>query len=468
MTDTFNLTPLTAITPLDGRYGSKLPQLGEFTSEAALILYRLKVQSSWLLFLAKQPELKADIALSTETEQVLLKIARMDDPALAAKVKEFEATTNHDVKACEYAIREQLKAAGASERTLAFIHFASTSEDVNNLSYGLMLKELRSDQLLPAFNEVLGKLDELIASQKAQPMLSRTHGQTASPTTLGKELAVFGFRLRRQLRQLVAQPILAKCNGAVGNFNAHHIAYPELDWQALSQSFIEQDLGLAYNPLTTQIENHDAMAEYFDTLKRAQVIAIGLCRDIWGYISLGYFGQKVKEGEVGSSTMPHKVNPIDFENAEGNFGLSVALCQHFGEKLPISRWQRDLSDSTVQRTIGTCVGHLLLALNSLSKGLSKLKVNETAMAADLDRAYEVLTEAVQTVLRRNGVADAYEQLKELSRGKALTAEQLAGFVEGHDSFSAEQKKRLGELTPARYIGCAEAIAERYLNEREQL
>lgn len=453
---------LHAINPLDGRYLNKLERLGSFTSEAALISYRLQVEAQWLLFLADQPVIKDDIALSPAAREALTALAERKDQAAQARVKEIEATTNHDVKACEYLIREQLAAAGASEQTMAFIHFGCTSEDINNLSYGLMLKELRDQQLVPAFNGVLSQLDELVASQKGQPMLSRTHGQTASPTTLGKELAVFGFRIRRQVQQLQSQPILAKCNGAVGNFNAHHVAYPELDWQALSQRFIENELGLSYNPLTTQIENHDAMAEYFDALKRVQVIAIGLCRDIWGYISLGYFGQQVKAGEVGSSTMPHKVNPIDFENAEGNFGLSIALCQHFGEKLPISRWQRDLSDSTVQRTIGTCTGHTLLALKSLSKGLGKLKVIPEVMAADLTNAYEVLTEAVQTVLRRYGVADAYEQLKALSRGKALTAEQLRGFIENHESLPTEQKKRLLDLTPLTYIGRAEQLADDYL------
>ncbi len=373
-------------------------------------------------------------------------------------MKEIERTTNHDVKAIEYFIKERIGNDPALAQAKEFVHFACTSEDINNLAYSLMLRDARDQVLAPAYTRILEGLGELAHTHAELPMLSRTHGQTASPTTLGKELANVAARLGHQLQQLRGQRVPGKINGAVGNYNAHAIAYPEVDWQVFSRRFVD-GLGLDYNPYTTQIEPHDGIAEYCDVIRRANTVLIDLSRDIWGYISLGYFRQALKAGEVGSSTMPHKVNPIDFENAEGNFGLANALLGHFAEKLPISRWQRDLTDSTVLRALGTAFGHGLVALESLNKGLGKLQVNPQRLAADLDAAWEVLAEAVQTVMRRHGLPEPYEQLKALTRGQGITESSMRAFIEGLD-LPTEAKQRLLDLTPASYIGDAVKLAQR--------
>ncbi|HJU07075.1 MAG TPA: adenylosuccinate lyase, partial [Rhodanobacteraceae bacterium] len=374
----------------------------------------------------------------------------------AAQIKEIEATTNHDVKAVEYFIKEDLGDDAALESAREFVHFACTSEDINNLAYALMLRDARDAVLLPALDAVIAKLRELSREHAELPMLSRTHGQTASPTTLGKELANFVARLQRQREQLAQMGIPGKLNGAVGNFNAHVAAYPDVDWRALSKQFVES-LGLQWNEHTTQIEPHDGIAEFCDCARRINTILIDLARDAWGYISLGYFKQQLKTGEVGSSTMPHKVNPIDFENAEGNLGVANALFAHFSEKLPISRWQRDLTDSTVLRALGTAFGHTLIAFDSLQGGLGKLQVEETRIAADLDASWEVLAEAIQTVMRRHGLPEPYEQLKALTRGKGITRESLREFIAALD-LPADAKQRLLELTPASYTGLAAQLA----------
>jgi adenylosuccinate lyase len=374
-----------------------------------------------------------------------------------ARIKAIEATTNHDVKAVEYFIKERMGNDVALTQAKEFVHFACTSEDINNLSYALMLRDARDQVLLPTFDKVIALLRQLAHANAELPMLSRTHGQTASPSTLGKELANVVARLERQRKQLAALEIPGKINGAVGNYNAHAITYPEVDWRGFSHRFVES-LGLDYNAYTTQIEPHDGVAEYCDAVRRANIILIDLARDIWGYISLGYFKQSLKAGEVGSSTMPHKVNPIDFENAEGNFGLANALLGHFAEKLPISRWQRDLTDSTVLRALGTAFGHTLVALESLLKGLGKLTVNADRLAADLDASWEVLAEAVQTVMRRYGLPEPYEQLKALTRGQGMTRESMRTFIEGLD-LPADAKQRLLDLTPGGYIGLAAPLAK---------
>jgi adenylosuccinate lyase len=372
------------------------------------------------------------------------------------RVKAIEATTNHDVKAIEYFIKERMAADPALADAREFVHFGCTSEDVNNLSYALMLRDARGEVLLPQLDAVIERLRDLAHANADVPMLSRTHGQTASPTTLGKELANVVARLARQCTQLAGVEIQGKINGAVGNFNAHLVAYPEVDWRAFAERFV-RSLGLGCHAYTTQIEPHDGIAEYCDAVRRANTILIDLARDIWGYISLGYFGQTLKAGEVGSSTMPHKVNPIDFENAEGNFGLANALLGHFAEKLPISRWQRDLTDSTVLRALGVAFGHTLVALASLQKGLGKLTVHSERIAADLDASWEVLAEAVQTVMRRYGLPQPYEQLKALTRGHGISREAMRGFIAGLD-LPADARQRLLELTPAGYTGLASTLA----------
>jgi adenylosuccinate lyase len=373
------------------------------------------------------------------------------------RVKAIEAITNHDVKAIEYFIKERMAADPALAPAREFVHLASTSEDINNLSYALMLRDARAQVLLPQLDGVIARLRELAHANANVAMLARTHGQTASPTTLGKEMANVVARLARQRTQLAAVEIQGKINGAVGNFNAHTVAYPQLDWQAFARQFV-RSLGLDYNAYTTQIDPHDGIAEYCDVVRRANTILIDLARDIWGYISLGYFGQTVKAGEVGSSTMPHKVNPIDFENAEGNFGIANALLGHFAEKLPISRWQRDLTDSTVLRALGTAFGHSLVALESLKKGLGKLNVNADRISTDLDASWEVLAEAVQTVMRRYGLPQPYEQLKALTRGHGITKDSMREFIGGLD-LPADAKQRLLELTPGSYVGLAETLAK---------
>ena len=447
---------LTALSPLDGRYAGKVEPLRPIFSEFGLMHRRVHVEIEWLLALAAEPGIKELPPFTATQVKQLHTIADSFAIEEGARIKAIEATTNHDVKAVEYFIKERMGSDPALAQAREFVHFACTSEDINNLSYALMLKDAREQVLLPAFDRIIARLRELAHANAALPMLSRTHGQTASPSTLGKELANVVARLERQRKQLAALEIPGKINGAVGNYNAHAITYPELDWRAFSQRFVES-LGLDYNPYTTQIEPHDGVAEYCDAVRRANTILIDLARDVWGYISLGYFKQTLKAGEVGSSTMPHKVNPIDFENAEGNLGLANALLGHFAEKLPISRWQRDLTDSTVLRALGTAFGHTLVALESLQKGLGKLTVNADRLAADLDASWEVLAEAVQTVMRRYGLPQPYEQLKALTRGQGITKESMRDFI-GKLELPAEAKQRLLDLTPGGYIGLAEGLA----------
>ena len=447
---------LTALSPLDGRYASKVEALRPIFSEFGLMHRRVHVEIEWLLALAADQgivELPAFSAAQIAKLKAIAADFSVDD---GVRIKTIEATTNHDVKAVEYFIKERIGNDESLAQAKEFVHFACTSEDINNLSYALMLRDAREQVLLPAFDGIIAKLRELSHANAALPMLSRTHGQTASPSTLGKELANVVARLERQRKQLAALEVPGKINGAVGNYNAHAITYPELDWRGFSQRFVES-LGLDYNAYTTQIEPHDGVAEYCDAVRRANIILIDLARDVWGYISLGYFKQSLKAGEVGSSTMPHKVNPIDFENAEGNFGLANALLGHFAEKLPISRWQRDLTDSTVLRALGTAFGHTMVALESLKKGLGKLTVNADRLAADLDASWEVLAEAVQTVMRRHGLPEPYEQLKALTRGQGITKDSMRTFITGLD-LPADAKQRLLDLTPGGYIGLAEPLA----------
>ncbi|MBM4252723.1 MAG: adenylosuccinate lyase [Deltaproteobacteria bacterium] len=449
---------LWAISPLDGRYGGQLSGLGRFVSEGALIRYRAQVEVQWVLHLAVLPETQKYLELSPACAAVLRELATSKADDWQRLVKEIERTTNHDVKAVEYYLQERLKAAGATNKTLAFIHFACTSEDINNLAYALMLRDLREHRILPLLQEILQDLAAKAAEYAALPMLARTHGQTATPTTLGKELAVFGHRLQRQMIFLNALQIDGKINGAVGNYNAHVAAFPELDWPRVARSFVEERLGLSFNPLTTQIENHDSLVEFAGVLAHINTLLIGLSRDIWSYVSIGYFKQRVKAGEVGSSTMPHKVNPIDFENAEGNFGIANAIARHFADKLPISRWQRDLSDSTVLRAIGELVGHSELGWRSLLRGLGKIIAAPAAIERDLGEAWEVLAEPVQTVMRRHGVVDAYERLKAATRGKAVTRETLLAVIADCQELPAEVKKQLSAMTPTGYTGLAEKLA----------
>ncbi|WP_447730177.1 adenylosuccinate lyase [Pseudoxanthomonas suwonensis] len=447
---------LLALSPLDGRYAGKVDALRPIFSEYGLIRARVRVEIEWLLALAAEPGIVELPAFSDGARQRLRDLASGFSVAHAARVKEIERTTNHDVKAVEYFIKEQLRDDAELGPALEFVHFACTSEDINNLSYALMLRQARDEVLLPALDGVTASLRRLAHEQAAQPMLSRTHGQTASPTTLGKEVANVVARLERQRRQIAAVELSGKINGAVGNYNAHTISYPDVDWPAFAQRFVES-LGLPFNPYTTQIEPHDNVAELGDAVRRANTVLVDLARDIWGYISLGYFKQKLKEGEIGSSTMPHKVNPIDFENAEGNFGIANALFEHFSAKLPISRWQRDLTDSTVLRALGTAFGHTQVALDSLAKGLGKLEVNPQRLDADLDAAWEVLAEAVQTVMRRHGLPNPYEQLKALTRGQGITAESMRAFIASLD-LPEDARASLAALTPAGYTGLAERLA----------
>ncbi len=443
---------LRALSPADGRYSDKVAGLRDIFSEYGLIRFRVLVEVRWLQCLADAPEIGEIGPLSSVMKDVLNNIVDgfgIDD---AERVKAIEATTNHDVKAVEYFIRERLGEGPETDALRDFLHFGCTSEDINNLSYALMLRDARSEVLLPQMRELRNRLKTMAHQYADLAMLSRTHGQTASPTTLGKELANVVARLQRAERQFAAVEILGKFNGAVGNYNAHAVTYPEADWPAISQRFIES-LGVQPNPYTTQIEPHDWTAEYSQALVRYNTILIDFARDVWGYISLGYFRQKVQKDEVGSSTMPHKVNPIDFENAEGNLGVSNALLSHFAEKLPISRWQRDLTDSTVQRNFGVAIAYLVIALQSLRKGVAKLQVDEAAIHADVGEAWEVLAEAVQTVMRRYGIPEPYEKLKALTRGQAVTRDILQAFVKTLD-IPEDEKARLLELTPAAYTGLA--------------
>ena len=447
---------LLALSPLDGRYASKVDALRPIFSEFGLIRSRVRVEVEWLLALAAEPGIVELPPVSDHAAARLRALAADLSIADAIRVKDIERGTNHDVKAVEYLIKERLKGDTELGPALEFVHFACTSEDINNLSYALMLDEARGAILLPKLDELIEKLRTMAHAHAALPMLSRTHGQTASPTTVGKEFANVVARLDRQREVLAALPMPGKINGAVGNYNAHVAAYPDIDWPAFSQRFV-QALGLDWQPYTTQIEPHDGIAELCDVQRRIDTIAIDLCRDVWGYISLGYFRQSVKAGEVGSSTMPHKVNPIDFENAEGNFGIANALLGHFAAKLPISRFQRDLSDSTVLRALGTAFGHALVGFDALLRGLDKLSVDPQRLGADLDAAWEVLAEAVQTVMRRHGLPNPYEQLKALTRGHGITEASMREFIATLE-LPDDARSRLSTLTPAGYIGLAERLA----------
>nr|WP_314371003.1 adenylosuccinate lyase [uncultured Acinetobacter sp.] len=448
------MNALTALSPLDGRYASKCDALRPFLSEFGLIHARVTVEVRWLQALANRAEIIEVPAFSAETNAALDAIVTNFSEEDANRIKEIERTTNHDVKAVEYFLKEKIANIDELQNAGEFIHFACTSEDINNLSHALMLKNGR-EVLVSSMKQILNAISALAITHAEQPMLSRTHGQTASPTTLGKEMANVAYRLARQTKQFENVELLGKINGAVGNYNAHLSAYPEIDWAAHAQAFVES-LGLAFNPYTTQIEPHDYMAELFDALRRYNTILIDFNRDVWGYISLGYFKQKLKDGEVGSSTMPHKVNPIDFENSEGNLGIANAVLGHLGEKLPVSRWQRDLTDSTVLRNMGVGFAQSLIAFDACLKGIGKLELNANRLNEDLDQAQEVLAEPIQTVMRRYNVEKPYEKLKALTRGQAMTREMMVNFVNGDELLQvpADERARLAELTPATYTGNA--------------
>jgi len=453
-----NLDSLTALSPLDGRYAAKVEPLRAHFSEFGLIRNRIRVEIEWLKALAANPAIAEVPAFSAATVAELDAAAASFSVGDAEAVKQIEAVTNHDVKAVEYWLKERFKNNPAVMKVAEFIHFGCTSEDINNTSHALMLNDARAQILLPGLDKVIVRFRQLAHDLADLPMLARTHGQPATPTTLGKEMANVAARLMRARERIVGVPLLAKFNGAVGNYNAHLAAYPELDWEAMAQRFIES-LGLTFNPYTIQIEPHDAMAELFDAIARCNTILIDADRDLWQYISLGYFKQKTKAGEIGSSTMPHKVNPIDFENSEGNLGLANAILRHLAEKLPISRLQRDLTDSTVLRNMGVAFGYVVLAHDSALRGLNKLEANPQRLAEDLDACWEVLAEPVQTVMRRYGVPNPYEQLKELTRGKGIAPEALAVFIDGL-AIPAAEKLRLKQMTPASYIGKAAELARR--------
>jgi len=453
-----SLNALTALSPLDGRYATKTEALRDWLSEAAFMRHRVTVEIHWLIALS-QAGLAEVPPFSAASESFLLALAERFSAHDAARIKDIERVTNHDVKAVEYWLKESVKGQPELEAASEFIHFACTSEDINNTSHGLMLKGARKHVMLPALRKLHGKLVAIAQAQAEQPMLSRTHGQPASPTTLGKEMANVAARLAHAIERVEAVKLLGKMNGAVGNYNAHLSAYPSMDWEAFSKQVVEQRLGLTFNPYTIQIEPHDYMAELFDAVARANTILLDLNRDVWGYISQGYFKQKLKAGEIGSSTMPHKVNPIDFENSEGNLGLANALLRHLSEKLPISRWQRDLTDSTVLRNIGVAFGYSLLAYDACMRGLDKLEVNPQRLNDDLDNCWEVLAEPVQTVMRRYGVENPYEQLKELTRGKGITRDALHTFI-GTLAIPDEAKHVLLAMTPGNYIGKAIELAKR--------
>ena len=448
---------LTALSPLDGRYAGKTEALRQLFSEYGLMRQRVRVELAWFMALAEEPAVTEVPPLSTDVADFLVTLAASFDPAAAAQIKEIESTTNHDMKAVEYYLKERMAEQPSLKRVSEFVHFGCTSEDINNLAYGLMLKQGREDVLLPMMDRMIERLRALAHRHADLAMLSRTHGQPASPTTLGKELANIMVRVRRQRDQLKAVTILGKMNGAVGNYNAHLAAYPEVDWQAVSRRTVES-LGLSWSAYTIQIEPHDYMAEYFDALARFNTVLLDACRDIWGYISVGYFRQKPVAGEVGSSTMPHKVNPIDFENAEGNLGVANALLRHFAEKLPLSRWQRDLTDSTVLRNVGVGVGHSVLAYDSFLKGLSKLEADPERLNADLEANWEVLAEAVQTVMRRYGVDEPYEKLKALTRGRRVDGEAMRKFIRELE-IPNDAKARLLAMTPQSYTGLAAKLAK---------
>ena len=453
------LTSLTAVSPVDGRYGSKTAALRPIFSEYGLIRFRVQVEVRWLQCLAAHPGISEVAPFSDAANAILNRLAEDFDLAHAERIKEIERTTNHDVKAVEYLLKEQAEQLDELKQVSEFIHFACTSEDINNLSHALMLRSGRDEVILPLMRQVADAIRALAKQYANVPMLSRTHGQPASPTTLGKELANVVYRLERQIAQVESIPLLGKINGAVGNYNAHLSAYPAVDWEANAKQFIEQTLGLQFNPYTTQIEPHDYIAELFDAVARFNTILIDFDRDIWGYISLGYFKQKTVAGEIGSSTMPHKVNPIDFENSEGNLGIANAIMQHLASKLPISRWQRDLTDSTVLRNLGVGFAHSVIAYEASLKGIGKLELNAARLADDLNSCWEVLAEPIQTVMRRFGVSNPYEKLKELTRGKGITPDALLAFVDSLE-IPDDAKAELKALTPASYIGNAVAQAER--------
>lgn len=451
------LSALTAISPVDGRYGSKTADLRAFFSEFGLIRCRVEVEIRWLQKLAQHPQIAEVPAFSESANALLNAIVSDFSVADAERIKAIESRTNHDVKAVEYFIKEKIQDNAELNAVTEFVHFACTSEDINNLSHGLMIKQ-GTAALLSSMRQVAEAISALSLAHAEQPMLSRTHGQTASPTTVGKEMANVAYRLQRQIKQIEATEFLGKINGAVGNYNAHLSAYPDIDWEANAQDFI-QSLGLTFNPYTTQIEPHDYIAELFDAVCRFNTILIDFDRDVWGYISLGYFKQKTVAGEVGSSTMPHKVNPIDFENSEGNLGIANAIMQHLAQKLPVSRWQRDLTDSTVLRNLGVGFGHSLIAYQASLKGISKLEVNPGRLNEDLENAWEVLAEPIQTVMRRYAIEEPYEKLKELTRGHAMTKETLQNFIEKLE-IPEQAKTELLALTPHSYIGNAIAQAKR--------
>lgn len=447
-----DLNALTAVSPIDGRYGGKTAELRDVFSEFGLIKRRVIVEIRWLQCLAAHPQIIEVPSFSDTANQLLNDLLvnfSVDD---AQAIKDIEKTTNHDVKAVEYFIKDKIEQSDELAAVTEFVHFACTSEDINNLSHALMLRDGINEVVLPLMAQVTGQLRSQVDEYASTPMLSRTHGQTASPSTMGKEFANVVARLERQVEQIKSVPLLGKFNGAVGNYNAHLSAYPDIDWQANAQQFVES-LGLQLNPYTTQIEPHDYIAELYDALARFNTILIDLDRDIWSYISIGYFKQKTVAGEVGSSTMPHKVNPIDFENSEGNLGLANAILNHLSAKLPISRWQRDLTDSTVLRNLGVGLGHSVIAYHATLKGLSKLEINAKRLAEDLDQSWEVMAEPIQTVMRRYNIEKPYEKLKELTRGQAITQEVMQAFVEGLD-IPDEAKQQLLKLTPGSYIGNA--------------
>lgn len=454
------LSTLMALSPLDGRYAPKVAALRPLLSEYGLMHRRVQVEVEW--FVALSDAGLAGFAPFSEAARGLLRglVVRFSE-ADAQAIKDIEKTTNHDVKAVEYWLKSRLESQPELKAAAEFVHFACTSEDINNTSHALMLKAARAEVLLPALDRIVDKLADMARAHAAVPMLSRTHGQTASPTTVGKEIANVVARLRTARERIAAVPLLGKMNGAVGNYNAHLMAYPDKDWEAFARQVVEQRLGLTFNPYTIQIEPHDYMAELFDAVTRADTILIDFARDVWGYISLGYFKQRLKEGEVGSSAMPHKVNPIDFENAEGNFGLANALLTHLSQKLPISRWQRDLTDSTVLRNMGVALGYAVLGYDALARGLDKLELNTEALAADLDDSWEVLAEAIQTVMRRHALPQPYERLKAFTRGKPMTRELIQGFIDGLAGELPEAEiARLRAMTPGSYTGMAAALASR--------
>jgi len=451
-------SPLSALSPLDGRYHKQLAPLAAYCSEAALIRYRVRVEIEWLIALAEEPAVTEVRPFSAAAVGELRQAAAGFAEADATRVKEIESRTNHDVKAIEYWLKERFATHAELAAAAEFIHFACTSEDINNLAYALMLADAREKVMLPALDEIIGKLRTLAHELAAAPMLARTHGQAASPTTMGKEMANVVHRLRRAHSRIADVSLTGKINGAVGNYNAHLAAYPALDWEGFARKFVEA-LRLEFNPYTTQIEPHDALAELFDACTRANTVLIDLDRDIWGYVSLGYFRQSVVAGEVGSSTMPHKVNPIDFENSEGNLGLANAVLRHLSDKLPLSRWQRDLTDSTVLRNVGVALGYSLLGCVSCLKGLNKLKANPAALRADLESTWEVLAEAVQTIMRRYGLSEPYEQLKAVTRGKGVTRESLHQFI-AQLAIPEAERQRLLALAPWTYTGKAAELAKR--------